>query len=140
VEKSRKGGLLMVRLADGENLLSRLEDVLREEGITSGIIIGGVGMVKNAALSFYKGSGEYETFTLTGEAELCSISGNISTHDGELVIHAHVAVAKRGGEALGGHLSGADVHMTAEIAILEAEQKFTRKVDPQTGLKTLTLG
>ena len=140
MEKSKKGGLLVVRLTNGEDLIGRIGDALREEGISSGIILGGVGMVKNAALSFYKGRGEYETVPLAEEAELCSMNGNISTLDGELVIHAHAVVGKRGGGALAGHLSGAEVHMTAEIAILEAPHELTRKLDSRTGLKTLTLG
>jgi predicted DNA-binding protein with PD1-like motif len=97
-------------------------------------------MVKNAALSFYKGRGEYETTPLAEEAELCSLSGNISTLEGDLVIHAHAVVGKRGGGALAGHLSGAEVHMTAEVAILATPQKLTRRLDSRTGLKTLTLG
>jgi predicted DNA-binding protein with PD1-like motif len=140
VEKSRKGGLLVVRLMDGEDLVGQIQSALAEEGISSGIILGGVGMVKNAALSFYIGQGEYETVPVAEEAELCSLNGNISTLDGELVIHAHAIVGKRGGGALAGHLSGAKVHMTAEVAILEAPQRLTRKLDSRTGLKTLTLG
>jgi predicted DNA-binding protein with PD1-like motif len=140
VDKSRKGGLLVIRLKDGEDLVGRIGEALKEEGISSGIILGGVGMVKNAALSFYKGRGEYETVPLAEEAELCSLNGNISMLDGELVIHAHAVLGQRGGGALAGHLSGAQVHMTGEVAILEAPQQLTRELDSRTGLKTLTLG
>ncbi|MFH1313026.1 MAG: PPC domain-containing DNA-binding protein [Candidatus Eisenbacteria bacterium] len=140
MEKNKQGDLLVVRFADGEDLMGGIEKVLTEEGIFSGIILGGVGMVKNAALSFYIGHGEYESVPLAEEAELCSLNGNISTLDGELVIHAHAVVGKRDGGALAGHVSGAQVHMTAEVAVLATPQKLTRKLDSQTGLKTLTLG
>ncbi len=140
MEKSRQDNLLVVRFADGEDLIGGIEKVLKEEGIFSGIILGGVGMVKKAALSFYMGRGEYETVPLASEAELCSLNGNVSTLDGELVIHAHAVVGKKGGGALAGHVSSAQVHMTAEVAILAAPQQLIRKVDSRTGLRTLTLG
>jgi predicted DNA-binding protein with PD1-like motif len=140
VEKSKQGDLLVVRFSDGEDLMGGIGKVLTEEGIFSGIILGGVGMVKKAALSFYMGRGEYETVPLAEEAELCSLNGNISTLDGELVVHAHAVLGRKGGRAFAGHVSSAQVHMTAEVAILEAQQKLTRKLDSQTGLRTLTLG
>jgi predicted DNA-binding protein with PD1-like motif len=140
VEKSKQGDLLVMRFADGDDLLSGIETALKEEGIVSGIILGGVGMVKKAALSFYLGRGEYETVPVVDEAELCSLNGNVSTLDGDLVIHAHAVVGRKGGSALAGHVSSAQVHMTAEVAVLVAPQKLTRKLDSQTGLRTLTLG
>ena len=137
MEKSRKGELLIVRFSDGDDLLKGLEKALTEEGITAGIIIGGVGMVKQAGLSFYKGRGQYDTIPLDEEAELCSLNGNVSTMDGQLVIHAHAVVGKLGGCAVAGHFSGAKVNMTAEIAVLATAQKMVRRVDPDTGLRLL---
>jgi predicted DNA-binding protein with PD1-like motif len=137
VEKSRKGDLLVIRFSDGDDLLKELEAVLREEGISSGIVIGGVGMVKNAGLSFYRGRGQYETVPIDGEAELCSLNGNISTLDDQIVVHLHAVVGLKGGNALGGHVSSAKVNMTAEIAVLATQQKLKRVLDPETGLRKL---
>jgi predicted DNA-binding protein with PD1-like motif len=137
VEKSRKGDLLVIRLRDGEDLLEGFSAALKEEKVGSGVIIGGVGMVRGAALSFYAGHGEYETRPIEEAVELCSINGNVSTSEGGLVLHIHAVVAKHGGAALGGHLSGGTVNMTAEIAVLVAGQKLVRNPDPATGLKML---
>jgi len=137
VEKSRSGDLLMIRLRDGEDLLEGLSNALREEGIDSGVIIGGIGMIRGAAVSFYVGKGEYATRPVVDAVELCSMSGNVSMSDGELALHIHVTVAKRGGAVLGGHLSAGTVNMTAEIAVLAAGQKLVRRVEPDTGFKTL---
>lgn len=140
MEKSRKGDVLIVRFADGEDLIKGLENVLKEENISSGLILGGVGMVKNAGLSFYAGRGEYETVPINGEAELCSLNGNVSGYEGGLVIHMHAVVGTRGGAAMAGHLSSAKVNMTAEVAVLAVAQKLIRKHDPATGLRTLSFG
>lgn len=137
MEKSRKGDLLVLRFSDGDDLLEELEAALRQEGISSGIVLGGVGMVKNAGLSFYRGRGKYETVPVDGEAELCSLNGNISTLDDQIVIHLHAVVGLKGGNALGGHVSSAKVNMTAEIAVLATQQKLKRVIDPETGLRKL---
>ncbi len=140
MEKKREGDLLVIRLSNGEDMLGAMKQALAEEGITSAIVLGGVGMIRNAGLSFYRGRGEYETVPLATESELCSLNGNISKHGDDLVIHLHAVVGRPGGNALAGHLSSAIVNMTAEIAILVAPQKLVRKQDPETGLRTLTFG
>lgn len=139
MEKSRKDNVLLVRLSDGEDLERSLKKALEEEKIHSGVVIGGVGMVRNAALSFYVGKGQYETVPVQEPAELCALSGNVSTMGGELVTHLHATVAKQGGAAIAGHFSAGLVNMTAEIAIMATPQKLTREVDPETGLRLLRL-
>jgi predicted DNA-binding protein with PD1-like motif len=94
-------------------------------------------MVRDAGISFYAGKGEYETRPVVDAVELCSMNGNVSTSDGELVLHIHVTLAKKGGATLGGHFSGGTVNMTAEIAVLAATQKLVRNLDRETGLKAL---
>ena len=94
-------------------------------------------MVRNAALSFYKGKGEYETVPIDQPAELCALSGNISTMGGEIVTHLHAVVGRQGGAAMAGHLSRGQVNMTSEIAILVSPQKLVRATDPDTGLRLL---
>jgi len=137
VEKSRKENLLLVRLSDGDDLEESLKMALREEGVDSGVVIGGVGMVREAALSFYVGKGEYETVPVQQPAELCALSGNISTMGGDIVIHLHATVARQGGVAVAGHFSGGKVNMTAELAIMVTPQKLLRESDPETGLRLL---
>jgi predicted DNA-binding protein with PD1-like motif len=137
VEKSRKGDILIIRLSDGEDVFEGMSKALKDEGIHSGVIIGGVGMVKDTALSFYRGRGEYEIVPLSEEAELCGLNGNVSTIGDELVIHMHAAVGRRGGSAMAGHLSSGRVNLTAEIAVMVVAQKLTRQLDPATGLRTL---
>jgi predicted DNA-binding protein with PD1-like motif len=137
VKKSKEGDLLVVRLADGEDLEKSLKQALEEEKVASGIVVSGLGMIRNAGLSFYVGKGRYETVPVQDPVELCGLSGNVSRADGETVLHLHAVVARRGGAAMAGHLSGAEVNVTAEIAVLATPQKLMRTVDPETGLKIL---
>jgi hypothetical protein len=137
VERSRRDNLLVMRFFDGEDLLETMKRALEEEKIHSGIVVGGVGMIRSAALSFYKGRGEYETVPVDEPVELCALNGNISTMDGEIVIHMHTTVGRHGGAALAGHFTSGKVNMTAEIAVMGTPQKLVRKSDPDTGLRLL---
>ena len=140
VDKSRKGDLLIMRFSDGEDLLAVMKQALLDENVKSGIVLGGVGMVRNAGLSFYKGRGEYETVPVATESELCSLNGNVSRFGDDIIIHLHAVIGRPGGDALAGHLSAATVNMTAEVAVLVSQVELVRKQDPETGLKTLGFG
>ena len=138
LEKTRIGELLVIRLADGEEIVKTVSSTLTEDHITSGIILGGVGMLQGAEISFYVGDGNYETKKLEEEVELCSLNGNISTYENDLVVHMHAVVGKRDGSTVSGHLSGGKVHLTAEIAILVLPHAMERRLDEKTGLKLLS--
>ncbi|MGD9140533.1 MAG: DUF296 domain-containing protein [bacterium] len=133
----RSGNLLLIRLVHGDDLLESLKAVLAREGVTSGVLLGGVGMLSDAVLGYYAGDGEYETLDVGEEVELCALSGNISTFEGEHVIHMHVAAGRKDGSAVAGHLVSARVHMTHELAVMVSDTAMVRKVDEETGLKLL---
>jgi predicted DNA-binding protein with PD1-like motif len=137
LETARSGNLLLVRLVHGDDLLAGLKSALAEEGVTSGVLLGGVGMLSDAELGYYAGDGRYETFEVGEEVELCALSGNVSTFEGEYVIHMHVTAGRRDGSAVAGHLVSAKVHMTNELAVMVSGARMIRKVDEDTGLKLL---
>jgi predicted DNA-binding protein with PD1-like motif len=133
----RRGNLLLVRLVHGDDLLKGLKSALKREGVTSGVLLGGVGMLAGAEIGYYAGDGRYEINKLDEEVELCAVNGNISTFDGEYVIHMHVTGGKQDGCAVAGHLLSATVHMTCEMAVMVAAVKMVRKLDEETKLKLL---
>jgi hypothetical protein len=131
--KADRGNNLMVRLTDGEDLIASLVN-LRVE---SGVILNGVGMLRDVRLGYWNGS-EYETEPIAEPVELLSLQGNFARKgDKEIAIHCHATVAHRGGAALGGHLLQATVHNTSEIFIYRfAELKLERKME-ESGLSGL---
>jgi predicted DNA-binding protein with PD1-like motif len=133
----RNGDLLLVRLTHGDDLIESFKAALEKEKVRSGVIIGGVGMLAGAELGYYAGGGRYETFKVDGEVELCALSGNISTFEGEYVIHMHAVGALSGGSTVGGHVISARVHMTNELAVLVSRAGMERKLDKETGLNLL---
>jgi hypothetical protein len=103
----------VLRLADGEDLV----ESLRGLPVDSAVIACGIGMVRNLRLGYWNGR-DYEDTRIEEPAELLSLQGTLARSPGGRVVHCHVAVATRDGDVRGGHLLGATVTNTAEIALL----------------------
>ncbi len=103
---------IVVRMVDGEDLVAELLSV----AVESAVILGGIGMVRDARLAYWNGS-EYEEHTVPEPTELLAMQGNIAVLEGERMAHCHVTVARRDGSVTGGHLISAIVANTTEIVL-----------------------
>lgn len=103
---------IILRMVDGEDLLSQLLSV----SVEGAVIVGGVGMIRDARLGYWNGLA-YEEHVVTEPVELLALQGNIALRDGERMAHCHVTIARRDGTATGGHLMAATVANTAEIVL-----------------------
>jgi len=120
---------LVLRLADGEDLMERLRGL---RGIRSAVIVGGIGMVRSARLAYWDGQA-YEPIEADEPRELLSMQGTIALHDGEPLVHCHVALAAPDGTVRGGHLVGAIVHNTAEIVCRILSEIVLERKTEKTG-------
>ena len=125
----RKGKDLFVRMTDGEDLLSGLSGL----DVTSAVIVGGVGMVRDLRAGYWNGE-SYEEHRVDQPAELLTMQGNIAMHGSERIVHCHLSVARRDGTLAGGHLLGATVVNTAEIAIRLLPGITLERREEETGL------
>ena len=134
----KEGNLIVFRFEDGKDVIESLKRVAKEHNVNSGIIINGIGMLRNFEISFYsREKADYVTHKFNEPAELLSLSGNISLHNDEIFFHLHVALAKENQNAFGGHLKEATVHNTLEGAIVKlSEMKLTR--DPETRILSIS--
>lgn len=133
-------GLIMARLHQDEDLFESLKEVCRACGVRTGIFISGIGMLKQAELSFFVKQGRYATVLFPEPLELVSLSGNIILQDGEYHFHAHAVLAKESKEAVAGHLSKGKVNVTNEIVIMKSDIPARRDIDAATGLMALNFG
>ena len=124
---------LMLRLKDGESLVPALIEL----DVSSAVILNGVGMLRDLRLGYWNGK-EYELESVEEPVELLSLQGNLARgEDGQIALHCHATVAKRGGAALGGHILQATVHNTAEIYIHKLSGiELKRKIE-ESGLAGL---
>jgi len=123
---------LVCRLQDGEDLLPSLLSL----EVDSGVIVNGVGMLRDLEFGYWDGSG-YLVEHVSEPVELLSLQGNIALFGKERTIHCHAAVARRGGEALGGHVLRATVHNTTETLVRLLPGIHLDRREEKTGLRGL---
>ena len=71
--------------------------------------------------------------------ELTSLSGNVSSMDGEVYLHLHANFANEQNIVRGGHLNEATVSATAEIFITQTPGIIGRYFDEKIGLNLMVL-
>jgi predicted DNA-binding protein with PD1-like motif len=108
-----------------------------KENIPSAFIWG-LGALKDAELGFYHlHKKDYDRKLFKDEAELISLVGNISWHNGEPIVHIHVALGGVDFNVYGGHLFDSKVAVTAELFIQTLDCKVERVFQPAIGLNLL---
>jgi predicted DNA-binding protein with PD1-like motif len=138
MEYCESNGLIMARLHQDEDLFEQLEKLCAECDVRTGVFVSGIGMLKQAELSFYVKHGTYATVLFPEPLELVSLTGNVLRQDGEYRFHCHAVLARETKEAVAGHLSRGKVNVTNEIVILKSDVPAVRRIDDATGLMALT--
>ena len=131
--------LIFIRLHQDDELFDRLREVCVACDVKVGVVLSGIGMLKQAELNFFKKQGEYSQVLFPEPLELVSLTGNIIFQDGEHAFHLHAVLARPNKDAVAGHLSKGKVNVTNEIVILKSDAPLKRELDPATGLMSLRL-
>ena len=125
------------RIKPEQELTSEIARYCRQNGISSGVVIGIIGSVESARLNFLRElPGKYETKEYQGPLEIVCAQGSIALKDAELITHVHIQLSSPD-ECRGGHLVEAKVFSTAEVVIAELDYQLRRYADPYTGLNEL---
>ncbi|KPJ50852.1 hypothetical protein AMJ40_01705 [candidate division TA06 bacterium DG_26] len=130
--------LLVIKLKDGEDFFEGLRQELKKHGIQSGLIVSGIGMLRELTTGYFVGKGEYEKTRVAEPVELTSMQGNIATSADETVLHIHVTGATCEGKLVGGHLISGTVNVVNEIVLVKLDRtKLERRLSEKTGLLEL---
>lgn len=125
------------RVKPKQELTSEIANYCRQNGISSGVVIGIIGSVESAKLNFLKTlPGNYEEKEYKGPLEIVVAQGSIALKDSELIIHIHMQLSGTDG-CRGGHLVEARIFSTAEVTIGELDYQLHRYTDDYTGLNEL---
>jgi len=121
----------VIRLDRGEDLLQRLNMIVKQSKIEQGFIISGLGVLDQVRGYVCKTGTippEREIFQIEELSELTSLDGTIS----EGQVHAHFTFTTKNGRSMGGHLlEGSRVLFFAEIAILSLSGgMLTKEIKP----------
>jgi len=141
MSSARNSDLVIARFTAGENVHASIIDLCQAHGAKGGFIVSGIGALADPVIGYFAGNGNYETQEFPGIHECLSLTGNLSTTDGELMAHIHVIMSDTDFHAFGGHLVEAKVGVTLELAISVVGEpvRMYREIEPETGLPGLKI-
>ena len=136
----KTGNYYVLRFEIGEEIVSTLKNFVKKENIHLGTVTG-IGAADKIKLGLYNVKGQqYQSKEFTGEHEIASLSGNITSMDDEPYLHLHITISDKDFNAYAGHLDSAIVSATCEIFIHVFEGRIDRKKEEKTGLNVLNIG
>ena len=134
MEFNKFGNKYIIRLDKGEEIVETLKQFCREQNITLGWI-NGIGAVNKAKIGLYKvDEKQYYSVELSGNHEITSLFGNISTMNGEVYLHLHINLSDAEYKTHGGHLNYAVISATGEIMIDVIDGTVERQFNDEIGL------
>lgn len=118
----------------GDEVVEGLTSFAEERGLATSHFTA-IGAFREAVLAWFDiDRREYLENPVDEQVEVVSLVGNIARAPGGRKIHAHVAVGRRDGEALAGHLVSGVVRPTLEVFLTETGADLEREEDEATGL------
>ena len=130
--------LIAIRLDKGDNVSSSLLSVASKEHITLASI-SGIGATDDFEVGVFDlEKSAYDHIRYSGNHEINSLAGNLTTKDGEPYLHLHITATGKDGKVVGGHLFDARISLTAEIFLQTANGKAERKFDSNLGINRIT--
>ena len=135
MEYRRYGSDVVLRIQKGEEILESIQAVCEREDIRLGSV-NGIGAVNELTLGVFNSEKfVYETTDYTGDMEIASCMGNISTKDGACYLHIHLAAGNpTKGMFAAGHLTRGVVSLTGEFIIHSIPAQVEREFSPEVGL------
>ena len=130
---------VVVRIDSGEEIIATLKQLCKNLHINFGSITG-IGATSDVMIGLMNTkTKKYQSTRLTGDHEISSLVGNITTMDGDVNLHCHVTVCNTELKTYGGHLTSAVVSATFEGVIDIIDGQVNRKFDQAVGLNLLDL-
>ena len=139
MEAKQFGNTWIIRIQRGEEVVASLEKACRDNNIRLGVV-SGIGAVGEATIGLYDVENQqYHSESYTGDMEIVSLAGNVTTMHGETYLHLHISLSDSSHKLFGGHLNRALVSATCEVFIQTIPGEVDRFKDSETGLNLLKL-
>ena len=130
----RFGSHIVARFDRGEEILESLKALALKENIKLASV-SALGAVDDFTVGVYKvDEKKYYSNHFAGAFEIVSLTGTISTMNGEYYAHLHMSAGNDKGEVFGGHLNTARISATCEMVIDVIDGVVERRADPEVGL------
>ena len=134
MEYRRFWDTLIVRMDKGEEITEQLRAVAEKENIRLACVEA-LGAVNDFTVGVYNtAEKQYYSNHFQGAYEIVSLTGTVTTMDGQFYHHLHMSAGDEKGAVFGGHLNRAVVSATCEMIIRVIDGTVERRPDPETGL------
>ena len=125
---------IIARIDRTEEVHEKLKEIALKENIKLASVYG-LGATDDFTIGLFSvANKDYREKTFTGEFEILSIIGSISTLDGEYYPHLHISASDGEGKVFGGHMKKARISVTCELTINIIDGIVERQKDPETGI------
>lgn len=132
----RFGNTIIARLDKGEEILDKLKEVALKEDIKLASV-SGLGATNDIKVGVFKtAEKKYYANEFSGDFEIVSLTGTISTMNNEYYAHLHMSAGDESGKVFGGHLNKAVISATCELVINVIDGQVDRELNEEVGLNT----
>ena len=130
----RFGNDLVIRIDKGEEIIEKMLEVCKKENIKLANV-NALGAVGEFEVGLFKTEEKkYYSSIHKGDFEIVSLTGSITTKNGELYHHIHMSAGDSENKVYGGHLNYAKVSATCEMFIHVIEGTVEREFNDEIGL------
>lgn len=130
----RFGKTIIARIDRGEEVLTQLKNIALKEEIKLASVRA-LGATDDFTVGVFKvDEKKYYANHFTGDFEIVSLTGTISTMNGEYYAHLHMSAGDAQGRVFGGHLNEAIISATCEMVIEVIDGQVDRVRDESVGL------
>ena len=134
MEYRRFGDTLIVRMDRNEEITEQIRIVAEREQIKLASVQA-LGAVDDFTVGVFDTKTKtYASNRFQGAYEIVSLTGTISTMDGEFYLHLHMSAGDGTGAVFGGHLNQAKVSATCEMVICIIPGQVDRAFSEEIGL------
>ena len=137
MEYRRFGSTLIARLDKNEEILEQLKVISLREDIRLASV-SALGAVDSFTVGVFKpDEKKYYANSFQGPFEIVSLTGTVTTMDGEFYAHLHMSAGNDRGEVFGGHLNKAHISATCEMVITVIDGVVERAFSEEIGLNLM---
>lgn len=128
------GNKIIARIDRGEEIVASLKTICQSEGVKLASV-SAIGAVNNFTVGVFSPQNKtYKSNHFTGDFEIVSLLGTVTTKDGQFYAHLHMSAGDGEGKVFGGHLNEAFVSATCEMVIDIADGAVGRAYSEEIGL------
>ena len=136
MDYKRFGNTIIARMDKGEEILEQLEVISHKENICLASV-SALGATNDMTVGVFRTEEKkYYANHFTGDMEIVSLTGTVSTMNGSYYAHLHMSAGDADGHVFGGHLNRCVISATCEMVINVIDGEVDREFNEEVGLNT----